>query len=426
MYKDTGEIYEPLFESYKTPSDYWKGKVVPICPMTAKEEDREEELEIMLAPNSGYYAEEKFDGTRATMHIGKDHTRVFSRRVSKKTDWYVENTDSLPQMRGIVSANLDKTIIDGEMFIPNRPFRDVSSTLNCNWDKSIDRQLELGWVVLHAFDIIFYKGTYVAKMPLWKRKQYLHLVCEELDSPYVEEVRYYDDLIPIFVSSDELEQLNDLKEKYSTLFEEVKYAMNITDYTDYLDLSVSKRAYYEYIVMNGGEGIILKNRNGKYLHKRGREYTKVKKFLTRDVIVIGFSDPEKYYEGKSLPNWEYFDYDGKAVTKYHHNNWIGAIRFGVVVSPLEILQIQKNAPNEKFEIHDMGGLMILYVGETSGMNEEERADFSKNKEDYIGEVIEVKAQEVIQKTGKFRHPRYIRIRTDKNADQCIWKDHIGG
>ena len=44
--------------------------------------------------------------------------------------------------------------------------------------------------------------------------------------------------------------------------------------------------------------------------------------------------------------------------------------------------------------------------------------------DNIGTVIEVGANELIKKTGKLRHPRFMRFREDKEADRCIWKDHI--
>ena len=47
-------------------------------------------------------------------------------------------------------------------------------------------------------------------------------------------------------------------------------------------VNVNKQTWYEYIVFNGGEGLMLKDPNGRYYHKRGREYTKIKKFDTWD------------------------------------------------------------------------------------------------------------------------------------------------
>ena len=203
---ETGEIIIPKYNDY----DYINGGIIPIEPMTAKEEDREEELERLLEPNNGYYVEEKFDGTRATLHFYPDcrGTRVFSRRISVKTDWYSENTDSLPQLRDLKLDGMETTILDGEMFIPNRPFKDVSSTLNCIWDKAIDRQLELGYIVLHTFDIIYYNGIYVAKLPLWRRKQLLQKVVDKLDSPYVKMVDYSEDNLVVHFDNDILKLYN--------------------------------------------------------------------------------------------------------------------------------------------------------------------------------------------------------------------------
>ena len=61
------------------------------------------------------YVEEKFDGTRGILQFfdnsklnldcvpsdRQGFTRCFSRRVSKKTQWFCENTDSLPHLRDI-------------------------------------------------------------------------------------------------------------------------------------------------------------------------------------------------------------------------------------------------------------------------------------------------------------------------------------
>jgi ATP-dependent DNA ligase len=43
----------------------------------------------------------------------------------------------------------------------------------------------------------------------------------------------------------------------------------------------------------------------------------------------------------------------------------------------------------------------------------------------IGKVLEVKANELFKDTGKMRHPRFLRMRPDKNPEDCTWKDHIG-
>lgn len=385
------------------------------------------------------------------------YARCFSRRVSEKTGWYCENTDSLPQLRGLDIPEMSGTILDGEMFIPNRPFKDVSSTLNCKWDKAISRQLELGYIVFHAFDILFYKGIDLRKMPLNRRKHYLKLAVEKIDSPYVKlvdsqtcgnlicTVPYHETHGTIPAICQRLEKTNRTG-SYPNLYEE--YLKNKGS------SFLSPKAFYEYIVATGGEGVMIKPIDGKYFHKRGREYQKIKKFLTREVVIMGFNEPTDEYKGKfpSVDKWDYWETsDGdridlseysysqrqqfkdefypdecRPISKHYCNYWVGTIRFGVVITPEEMSKLPKN---KKFNIEEMklngrDSVYVLEVGECSGFDEETRKMFSDDPETWVGEVIEIKANEIFKDTGKLRHPRYLRVREDKSALECTYADHI--
>lgn len=390
-----------MFEHYTCVEDYKKDGLLPIEPMTA-EEISEEELDDILE-SSDYYAEEKFDGTRATLHFWNGLIRVFSRRISAKTGWYVENSDSVPHIRDLHFPQFNGTILDGEMFIPERPFKDVAATLNCLPEEAVKRQQDLGYIVFHAFDILYYKGVKLENMPLYRRKEYLKKVVNEINSSYIKLVPYFDTFI----------EINDNGKV----------------------LKLSKKEYYDYIVSKGGEGLILKNKYGKYYHKRGREYLKLKKYLTKEVIIVGFNPPTKEYNGKLPETWQYWEVDGKVVignrpskkaipvSKFYAMNWIGTMRFGVIVTEKELKEWEERT-KEKPIIHNIKGNLVLELGECSGFDEETREEVSKNKENYIGTVIEIKAQEVIPKTGRLRHPRFLRFRFDKEMERCIWKDHI--
>ena len=560
--------FTPLFQDYRSAEDYERANVKGVCPMTAKEIESEEEQDKLLNSRN-YYVEEKFDGTRATLHFYKEQeyerysddlterlredlmtgtmivegklrvytffksndspkeridflkkeygqaghshelgfvdyssngitfnnyktndsnvvtwgkvakeienlidmglylpkkafTRCFSRRISEKTKWYCENTDSLPHLRDLEIPDIAGTIIDGEMFIPNRPFKDVSATLNCNWDKAIDRQKELGQIVFHAFDIMYYKGICIEHLPLEIRKHYLIKVVQEINSPYVELVKFYDKEVPISIKIGDVESLTDHKDQFSTLYSEVIPKLKKQGYANSFDLKVSHKAYYEYIVMTGGEGVILKPKSGKYLHKRGREYQKIKKFLTREVIILDFAPPEDSYKGKfPTPDkwdyWESYEHDivdlsdlttqdrkrfkdnswnkdeWRPISKFYANGWVGNIRYGVTITDEEIAKLPKN---KKFNIentevwnketYDQWGeqVKVIEVGECAGFDEPMRQYFSDHKEEMIGQVIEVKCNELFKDTGKMRHPRFMRMRPDKSPLQCTWKDHI--
>ena len=445
----TGERYEPKFLDYTCPEDYLNDNVIGVEPMTAKEPLNDEELEKMLT-SSDYIAEEKLDGTRCTMHLLEGANRLFSRRISKKTDWYAENTDSVPHLRDFeVPEDFYGTILDGEMRIDGRDFKDVSSTLNCKYDEAILRQTELGYITFHAFDIIYFKGVYVAKLPLIKRKELLKQVIVALDFQYVKEEAYTDDLMWKRVTPKIIEYLNtnpqEFENKYPELYGCLCFAFTPEDIIKGVKqmIALPKKAWYEYILLHDGEGLMLKDKQGTYKHTRGREYTKMKKFDTWDVVILDFLEPTRDYTGKELNNpeatWDYWydaEDDSRIVedtitmreadengllpcTKHYAMDWVGTVKFGVEITADELAKWQKTNKDKKPEI--IGRYLV--VGECSGMNEETREYMTEHQEELIHTVIEVGANEIL-KTGKLRHPRFIRFRNDKEASRCTWKDHL--
>ena len=449
-------VIEEMFpiEDWDCPEAFKFAGIRGYEPMTAKELETEEQQDEKFR-DPAYFIEEKFDGTRALVYFlsqqeedGEDvgYCRVFSRRISKKTGFYVENTDSLPQIREINVPDLAGTILDGEMFIEGQPFKEVSSTLNCLWDKAIDRQILKGFISFHAFDILFYKGIDLRKMPLERRKEYLHLAVGEANSDYVKEVKYYEcgntisenylSYLDRIEGGDEdlfLEYLEDNKDTYPNLYECIECEGYLTP-----------RAYYELIVATGGEGLIVKPKNGKYLHKRGWEYSKIKKFLTREMIVLGFSEPTKEYTGKEVRKWGFWEevatgrkvmgnfYGDKKympVTKHYYYNQVGNLLLGVLLTEEEVESIPKNKlghlyPTDCVNI-DREDLYVMEVCECAGFDDETREYFTRNKDKMVGTVVEVKANEIFKDSGKLRHPRYMRQRFDKDPEQCVWEDHIG-
>lgn len=409
------------------PISYWSSpevfKIAGIRgydPMTAKEMDLDKAVDTVFNDDN-YIVEEKYDGTRALVYfvnfttlVGSDKVkegmcRVFSRRISKKTGFYVENSDSLPQIEYICKPEMGGTILDGEMFVNGKPFKEVSAILNSNWDKAIIRQLEVGYVTFHAFDILFYHGIDLREMELRDRKKYLHLAVEEADSEYIEEVKYYG-------CGDKFE---------------------CDGCNTPLDL-------YTNIVANGGEGIMIKPLDGKYYHKRGWEYTKLKKFITRDLVIIGFTSPTKEYDGKNIETWEYWENeDGERVqgqyykrkgytpvTKHYFNKQVGNLILAVFISESEYEKIPEKKRSaaifgaEDFDVPE--NTQLMPVCECAGFDDEMREYFTNNREYMLGKVVEVGCNEIFKDTGKLRHPRFIRMREDKNPEMCLWKSHIDG
>jgi ATP-dependent DNA ligase len=72
-----------------------------------------------------------------------------------------------------------------------------------------------------------------------------------------------------------------------------------------------------------------------------------------------------------------------------------------------------------------GEYYLMHVCECAGFDDETREYFTRNQEKMVGSVVEVKANELFKDSGKMRHPRYLRVRYDKEPERCIWEDHIG-
>jgi ATP-dependent DNA ligase len=456
---ENGEVeLEELFpmDEWDDPRAFNMAGIRGYEPMTAKELETEEQQDEKLA-DYNYILEEKFDGTRALVYFMTQTTvenkevgfcRVFSRRISKKTGFYVENTDSVPQIREIDVPELAGTILDGEMFINGLPFKEVSSTLNCLWDKAVDRQIEKGFISLHAFDILFYHGIDLRKMPLDRRKVYLHLAIEEANSPYIEEVKYFNCARPIEGNLRDviLARFNGDEKKAKKFFgdvcgidEDLKNTYPNLSKVCCAGSSLTPRAYYELIVATGGEGLIVKPKKGLYHHKRGWEYSKIKKFLTREMIVIGFDEPTKEYSGKDIKKWAFWvdnrtdkrvqgnfygDRNYTAVTKFYYNKQVGNLLLGVLITDEEYNSLLPNKRGRIVETYEEN-VHLMEVCECAGFDDETREYFTRNKDKIVGSVVEVKANELMRDSGRMRHPRYLRMRFDKEPERCTWSDHIG-
>lgn len=421
--KEIAKEYPPLYTNYFYDDyikDLLRGDIQFIENMCAKEPLNEEQLQEMLT-STDYLAEEKYDGVRADLHFG-DKIRCFSRRISKKTGWYAENTDNVPHIRDLnYPEELKGTVLDGEFRVLSGDFKDISSLMNCNFDEAILRQKENGLkATFIAFDILYYKGISVMKMPLHRRKDLLADVIRRLPSECdIIQSSFTDDKMHIYITKDVIQGLS---ASYPTLLKELSELKPKPNETPFWMLA-SKQAWYEYILVKGGEGLMLKHKEGKYHMKRCREYTKYKKFLTRDVVISGFIEPTRVYEGKAPETWEYWEGD-TPVTKYYAKGWIGTVKYSVLITQEELEELKKKNPKEKYDCYYFEGNLYLEIGDCGGMDEQMREYMSNNKPYLIGKVIEVGCNEVIKKTGKLRHPRFLRIRDDKVNTMCTFKDHL--
>ena len=146
---------------------------------------------------------------------------------------------------------------------------------------------------------------------------------------------------------------------------------------------------YKKVISMGGEGIMLKDLRSFY----GEGWFKVKRVRTWDVCIMGF-EPAKTHSKKV---------DGTvSETAFHAKGLVGSIKFGMYQNGV-----------------------LVELGTCSGFSEKLRREMSARPQDFIGKVIEIKAQERT-KTGKFRHARVAKdkrgiekFRDDKAPSQCV-------
>ena len=445
-----------MFEHY-TAEDYKKAGIIGYEPMTAKEV-MENKLDTLLTDDT-VICERKLDGVRiqlrvfdSTEEVPYPHCRLFSRNISLKTGFYSERTDNFPHFRDYGKSELANTILDGELLVPNVPFSETSAVVLSLPEESISKQEEVGKPVFNAFDILFYKGKDLRTIPLIERKGYLEEAVRELSNNYVIVNPWYQEEVNLIVTENAWRQMY-IKSEEMGLYELRKY-LGYVDHnskfarTRLLNVPMSFKAYFQYItkILNG-EGIMLKDPNSIYEHKRTRAYQKVKKEIDRDVIIIGFTEPTKEYGGKFPKGyWEYF-FDEKSkvvihaedsehtqhlldmgytpVTKNFFYNLVGGIEYGVVITEDKAKELkaleEKSKGKKKFDIIVMNEMIIVKVGECEGITEEDRAYMTKHKDDLLGTVIEVKGNEIFNDTGRIRHPRFARYREDKRAEECTWE-----
>jgi len=219
--------------------------------------------------NPDYIAEEKFNGIRALLHIGKKENRISTRVRSKRTGQYSEKSDHFPHLRDLPLDFLDGTVLDGELLVnqfraaAGDPFDCGTLTFttalcNASPEKALFLQQEKGFASFQAFDIIQYKGQSLEGYPFWKRRLLLETFFNEMETKRINQS-----------------------------------SLNLVT-----QLTEDKRDFYEAVLSSGGEGLVLKHKDGLYQHTgRSKRMLKAKRSLTVDGFIIGATLGERGNSG---------------------------------------------------------------------------------------------------------------------------------
>ena len=139
---------------------------------------------------------------------------------------------------------------------------------------------------------------------------------------------------------------------------------------------------------------------------------KAKQVDNIDAVIIGFKDPTMEYTGKEIETWQYwitnagtlvpigFHYgenDVIPVTKHYYLGWKNAIEIGA---------------------YDNNGQLKSIGTIASGLTDFMREDMSLHPEKYLDKVCEIQCMMKDNKEQTLRHGFFLRIREDKNANEC--------
>lgn len=289
-------------------------------------------------------------------HYTVIHNRFFSTHISEKTAVPVEKTDAVGHLVEVLEfLNMPLLILDGEIFIPGGKSNNVTSLIGGDPLNAMSRQRSSNQWV--KFKVFDVLRDHEGN---WMG-----------DKPWRIRRQY-------------LELLFNRIEQYTPLIQLNKIYMN------------DKEAIFDGIISDGGEGVVLKNVQSVYsFGKRPMwQWIKIKAEMFDDVVIMGFEPPKKLYTGPNVVTWPFWE-DGEPVTEYHFNRWIGSITMG------------------KYQ----DGKLVK-VGTCSGITEEQRKKFTESPEQFIGLVMEIRAMERTA-DGAYRHPSFIRIHPDKNANEVL-------
>ena len=238
-------------------------QIAPMLAADLRDLPQAEQDRIWSDPN--YITEEKLNGIRGLFHIGSSENRISTRCLSKRTGLYSEKSDHFPHLRDLPLGFLDGTVLDGEILMDmSRLFTGETfacGTLSCTMalvnaspEKAFVLQQEEGFASFQVFDIIRYKGESLEAQPFWKRRQLLEKLFADMTAKRID-----------------LSCLNLVTQ-----------------------VSEEKREFYEAVLASGGEGLMLKHKDGLYQHTgRSKEMLKAKRSLTVDGFIIGATAGKK-------------------------------------------------------------------------------------------------------------------------------------
>ncbi len=340
--------------------------------------------------NGQWVAQQKYDGALYMLEkIDNEHIYLFARTKSRKTGELVEKSANVPHIIEWAKSLPDDTVLLGEIYVPGGKSNDVTKIMGCTPTNAINRQKGTGYggfIHYYIFDCIRFNGINLCNTGFVARFKKFQ------DWFYTQDINVYVEMSHVYTEN----------------FEEKLHN----------------------ILANGGEGMVFKKFDAIYEpgKRPTKTYFKMKQHMdSLDLVCIGLEDPIRKYTGKEIETWQYWIERGEMdqtgacqwiprhgyyykeyqsnphiyqpVTKPWYYGWKNAMTLG----------LYKNG-----ELIEIGRVV-------SGLTDIIREDMANNPDNYIGQVVEVECMSTT-KDGALRHPVFIRMRDDKNSEDCRWEE----
>ena len=322
---------------------------------------RSSEQEAIWKDDNQWVAQEKLNGCRLILHFIKGvGTFAHSRTVSKETHRrhslgghllfsdLVSDFTATVDAEAIIDKPIDTKPYTSSGGITRSSLHSTAAVFHMGCEASKRLQVEQSApIIVHAFDITNWQGTDLKRKPLCERLSYL----------------------ADFRAAINLAQLDSWFAFPPIIFQD-------------------KKTFYDKVVSEGGEGVVLKNLNSCYEDSSSRRrdaWIKVKRQVEFDAFLSGFE------RGKPGGEWR---------------NKVGCLIFSVKTERGDH-PIAK-VTNFPFVIRKR---VSLYNQATNTV------ELSPNA---YGRVATVSGFEIAQRSYRLSHPRILRWRGDLTQDQCVY------